>query len=185
MDAAKHTSSTYMIRDVELDDAQSIAAIYGEHVRTGTATFDISAPTLNTMAEKIAEFQTHGWPFLILEERGEILGYAYASPFRNRPAYAATCENSIYVASQSRGRGIGSLLLNALIEAATKKGFRQMIAVVGGGEPASIALHGKLGFEHAGRMRSVGRKFGRWLDTVYMQRPLGMGDTQPPETEPG
>src|SRR4029079_17856283 len=98
--------------------------------------------------------------------------YAYATQFRDRPAYAWTCENSIYVRADRIGQGIGRPLLEALIEAARDAGFRQMIAVVGGGEPASVALHLRCGFREAGRMKTVGFKFGKWLDTVYMQRSL-------------
>jgi L-amino acid N-acyltransferase YncA len=136
------------------------------------------------MASKIAECSTRGWPFLVAECGGEVIGYAYATQFRDRPAYRSTCENSIYVSPHQVAQGVGSLLLGALIEAATEAGFRQMIAVIGGAEPASAALHAKAGFVEAGRMRSVGRKFGRWLDTLYMQKPLGPGDTVAPEVEP-
>ena len=118
--------------------------------------------------------------FLVAQEGSELLGYAYATPFRDRPAYQYTCENSIYLHHEARGRGLGTALLGALIDQAQATGYRQMIAVVGGAEPASIALHTKLGFEQRGTMQSVGRKFGRWLDTVYMQRSLGSGDESPP-----
>ena len=184
MNAASNDLSPYMIRAAELGDAPSVTDIYAEHVRMGTATFDTVAPRVSTMAEKIIEFKARGLPFLVLEEQGAVQGYAYASRFRDRAAYTGTCEDSIYIASDQRGRGIGSALLQALIDAATERGFRQMIAVIGGAEPPSIALHAKHGFEHAGRMRSVGRKFGRWLDTIYMQRALGQGDSMPPEREP-
>ncbi len=184
MNAVQHIPAKYTIRVAETGDAPAIADIYAEHVQIGTATFDTIAPTTSAMADKIDDFVARGWPFLVLEERGEILGYAYAYQFRDRAAYAGTCEDSIYIAANQRGRGIGSTLLGALISAATEYGFRQMIAVIGGVEPASIALHSKFGFEHAGRMRSVGRKFGRWLDTVYMQRALGVGDSVPPDHEP-
>ena len=136
------------------------------------------------MAARIAECGRHGWPFLVAEADGEVVGYAYATQFRDRPAYRSTCENSIYISPQHVGCGVGTLLLNALITAATSAGFRQMIAVIGGAEPASVALHAKAGFVEAGRMRSVGRKFGRWLDTLYMQLSLGAGDKHAPEIEP-
>ena len=136
------------------------------------------------MAAKIAECDRHGWPFLVAEAGGRVIGYAYATQFRDRPAYRSTCENSIYVDPDHVGQGVGTLLLDALIHAATDAGFRQMIAVIGGAEPASVALHVKAGFVEAGRMRSVGRKFGRWLDTLYLQLPLGRGDEAPPEVEP-
>ena len=115
---------------------------------------------------------------------GTLLGYAYTAQFRDRPAYRMTCENSVYIRHDQRGKGLGKALMAALLEASTAAGFRQMIAVIGGAEPGSIALHAALGFEHIGRVRSSGRKFGRWLDTVYMQLPLGPGDSEPPEVEP-
>jgi phosphinothricin acetyltransferase len=112
---------------------------------------------------------------IVAERDGAVVGYAYATQFRDRPAYAATCENSIYVAPDALGRGIGTALLGELLSRAHAARFEQMIAVIGGGEPASVALHAKSGFVHAGRMCDVGRKFGRLLDTVYMQRALGEG----------
>lgn len=160
------------IRPARENDAQAIAAIYAWHVANGTATFDTSSPDAGAWAAKITDFAARGFPFLIAEQEGAVVAYAYAARFRDRAAYAHTCEDSIYVSHEARGGGIGSALLIALIAAARASGFEQMIAVVGGGEPASVALHAKCGFAHAGRMRNVGRKFGRLLDTVYMQRDL-------------
>ena len=157
------------IRPARDDDAQAIAAIYAWHVANGTATFDTAAPDAAAWSEKLADFAERGFPFLVAEREGRVIAYAYAARFRDRAAYAHTCEDSIYVAHEARGQGIGSLLLLALIDAARASGFAQMLAVIGGGEPASVALHGKCGFVHAGRMRHVGKKFGRLLDTVYMQ----------------
>ena len=157
------------IRSAGEGDAQAIAAIYAWHVANGTATFDTVAPDAEAWAEKIADFAGRGFPFLVAEREGGVCAYAYAARFRDRAAYAHTCEDSIYVAHDARGGGVGSVLLKALIEAARGAGFEQMIAVIGGGEPASVALHGKCGFVHAGRMRNVGKKFGQLLDTVYMQ----------------
>lgn len=160
-----------MIRPARTSDAQAIAAIYAWHVAHSTATFDTAAPDAAAWEGKIADFAAKGWPFLVAESKGEggVMAYAYAARFRDRAAYAHTCEDSIYVAHDARGRGIGSVLLPALIAAARTSGFAQMTAVVGGGEPASVALHAKCGFVHAGRLRGVGQKFGRTLDTVYMQ----------------
>ena len=129
-------------------------------------------PSIAEWAVKIGDVSAQGWPFLVAERGGVVVGYAYATQFRPRAAYARTCENSIYIADDARGGGIGTRLLCALVDAARVCGFEQMIAVIGGGEPASVALHGKGGFVHAGRMRDVGYKFGRRLDTVYMQRDL-------------
>lgn len=160
------------IRPARAGDAQAVCAIYGYHVAHSTATFDTVAPDAAWWAEKIAAVAARGWPFLVAEAGGAVLGYCYATQFRDRAAYARTCEDSIYVADAARGQGVGRALLDALVEAARASGFRQMIAVIGGGEPASVALHGKCGFVEAGRMRNVGFKFGRTLDTVYMQRDL-------------
>lgn len=140
-------------------------------MRHGTASFDSEGPSVSQWVEKIADIQAHGWPFLVAED-GVVLGYAYATQFRDRPAYARTCENSIYVAPDATGQGIGSRLLGALTDSARDCGFEQMIAVIGGGEPASVALHARFGFVERGRMKDVGLKFGRRLDTVYMQRAL-------------
>lgn len=160
------------IRPVAPQDAEAIAAIYDHHVRHGTASFDREGPTASQWADKISAVLDRGWPFLVAERDGAVAAYAYATQFRDRPAYAHTCENSIYVAPDSVGQGIGSALLSALIAAARDSGFEQMIGVIGGGEPASIALHARCGFVERGRMKDVGVKFGRRLDTVYMQRAL-------------
>jgi L-amino acid N-acyltransferase YncA len=172
------------IRQASADDAQAIASIYAEHVRSGTASFDTVPRSATETARKIDDITGKGWPFLVATLDAQVVGYAYITQFRDRAAYSFTCEDSIYVRSDQAGKGVGSMLMRALIDAATKCAFRQMMAVIGGGEPASVALHSKLGFEHVGRMRSVGRKFGRWLDTVYMQLELGAGDRTRPDKEP-
>jgi L-amino acid N-acyltransferase YncA len=168
------------VRPVQEGDAAAISAIYAHHVRHGTASFDEEALSETETRAKIRRISGHGWPFLVAEGDGTVAGYAYATQFRDRAAYAFTCENSIYVHPDRARRGVGRRLLTRLIAEAEAYGFRQMIAVIGGGEPASVALHRSLGFVEAGRMRSVGRKLGRWLDTVYMQRALGPGDTSEP-----
>lgn len=164
------------VRPATPDDAAAVQAIYAFHVAHGTASFDTEAPDEAFWRDKIAHVAARGWPFLVAERAGEgageVVGHAYATQFRDRAAYAHSCENSIYVADGWQGQGIGRGLMATLIDAARTSGFEQMIAVIGGGEPASVALHAALGFEHAGRMRNVGRKFGRTLDTVYMQRDL-------------
>lgn len=175
---------TPTIRPIGIDDAGAIAAIYGHHTLHGTATFDTVPRSDADTRAKLADSARRGWPFLVAIIDAEVVGYAYATQFRDRPAYASTCENSIYIHPDHRGQGIGKVLLSALLSHAASAGFRQMIAVVGGGEPASVALHASLGFQHAGQMRSVGRKFGRWLDTLYMQIALGAGDSTPPLKEP-
>lgn len=166
-------------------DAAEMAEIYAHHVLHGTASFEVVPPDAAEMALRMAKVLEPGWPWLVARGPDRaILGYAYASQFRDRAAYRFTCEDSIYIRHDCHGQGLGKALLAALIEACEADGFRQMIAVIGGAGPASIALHAALGFTHAGTMRSIGRKHGRWLDTVYMQRPLGTGDSAPPDAEP-
>jgi L-amino acid N-acyltransferase YncA len=164
-----------IVRSATPGDSAVVAAIYDPHARTGTATFDLEGPLASAWATKIADIVDRGWPFLVAEDAGSVVGYAYATQFRDRPAYVHTCESSIYIAASNVGQGIGKTLLEALKAAARTAGFDQMIAVVGGGEPASIALHAKCGFEERGRMLKVGAKFGRRLDTVYMQCGWGSG----------
>jgi L-amino acid N-acyltransferase YncA len=161
-----------VIRPATPADAAAVQAIYAFHVAHGTASFDTEAPDDDFWRDKIAAVTAKGWPFLAAERDGNVVGHAYATQFRDRAAYAHTCENSIYVADEMRGQGVGRALLSKLIGAARASGFEQMIAVIGGGEPSSVALHEKLGFVCAGRMRNVGYKFGSKLDTVYMQLDL-------------
>ncbi|KPF62646.1 GCN5 family acetyltransferase [alpha proteobacterium AAP81b] len=153
-------------------DADAIAAIYAWHVAHGGATFDTVAPDAAAHAGKIGEVAAAGWPYLVAEDGGEILGYAYATQIRPRAAYAHTAEDSIYIRHDARGRGLGRTLLTALLDAAVACDFRQMIAVIGDAEAASVGLHAAHGFVEVGRLRAVGWKFGRWMDVVYMQRPL-------------
>lgn len=171
---------TMIIRAAQPDDAAGIAAIYAHHVLHGTATYETIPPSNDAMREKIVQITAKGWPFLVACEDGKVLGYAYATQFRDRPAYAYACEDSIYVSVDQIRRGIGRMLLAALLIAATDHGFRQMVAVIGGAEPASIALHAALGFQHAGRLPAMGWKAGRWLDSVYMQIALGDGASTNP-----
>lgn len=171
---------TLSVRSAINGDAEAIATIYAHHVLNGTATYEVVPPTEADTVEKIRMMSERGWPFLVACDGSTAVGYAYATQFRDRPAYAYACENSIYVAHDRRGGGIGKLLLRALLAAAQAYGFRQMVAVIGGGEPASVALHGSCGFEHVGRLTGMGWKAGRWLDTVYMQIALGGGTTTAP-----
>jgi L-amino acid N-acyltransferase YncA len=161
------------IRPAGPADLDRIAAIYAHHVLHGTATFDIDPPPPESWRAKLEGIAGAGWPFLVATDaQGRVIGYCYATQFRDRPAYAHSCEDSIYVDPAHVGRGVGQALLAALIEAARAAGFAQMIAVIGGAEPASVALHARCGFAEAGHLRGVGRKFGRLLDTLYMQRAL-------------
>jgi phosphinothricin acetyltransferase len=160
------------IRDVAEADTDAIASIYGHHVLTGTASYDLEPPPPEFHRSKIRRIAGASWPFLVAEVDGEIAGYAYVTQFRDRAAYRFTAEDSIYVHPQKMGHGIGKALLGQLLDRAAEHGFRTVIAVIGGAEPASIALHRGLGFREAGRLTAVGFKFGRWLDSVYMQREL-------------
>src|SRR5688572_17396678 len=181
-----HMGDAYRIEAATPADAAAVAAIYAHHVRHGTASFEIEPPSEAQMAKRMGKVLEAGEPWLVARsETGEVLGFAYAAQFRDRPAYRFACENSVYIRDDRRGEGIGRALLALLIVAAERHGFRQMIAVIGGAEPASIRLHAACGFAESGRMRSVGRKAGRWLDTLYMQRALGQGDDTAPDEEPG
>ncbi|AMK24316.1 MULTISPECIES: GNAT family N-acetyltransferase [unclassified Sphingobium] len=171
---------TIVIRPARIADAASIAAIYAYHVLHGTATYETVPPSVADTEAKIRNLAGRGWPFLVAYINAEVVGYCYATQFRDRPAYAFACEDSIYVAHDRLGAGIGRALLRALIDAATISGFRQMVAVVGGAEPASVALHASCGFHQVGRLAAMGWKAGKWLDTVYMQIALGDGSTTPP-----
>lgn len=162
-----------MIRSAGPADAAGLAAIYAPHVLTGTASFETEPPDDAEMAARLARVLGQGWPWLVWEADGAILGYAYATQFRDRAAYHATCENSIYVTAAAHRQGVGRGLLLALIAAAQARGFRQMVAVIGdSGNTASIGLHRACGFREAGRLEGVGNKFGRWLDVVYLQKAL-------------
>jgi phosphinothricin acetyltransferase len=163
-----------MIRAARPGDAAAIAAIYAPQVRSGTATFEIDPPDVAEIAARLARITAAGWPWLVHDAGGSILGYAYASQFRDRPAYARTCESSIYVDPAAHRQGVGRALLEALVAAAHDAGFREMIAVIGdgAGNHASVGLHRACGFAPAGQLRNVGFKLGRWLDVAYMQRSL-------------
>lgn len=173
-------TTDFFIRTATGADGAAIAEIYSHHVLHGTATYDTVSPSADYMQEKIADIRAKNWPFLVATFADAVVGYAYATQFRDRPAYAYACENSIYIAPDRIRQGIGRQLLSALIVEAREFGFRQMVAVIGGAEPTSVALHTALGFEHAGRLSAVGWKAGRWLDSVYMQLALGAGSTKDP-----
>ena len=165
-----------LIRTSRDADVPAITAIYSVAVRTGTASFELEPPDETEIARRRAAVMGANLPWLSAERDGRVLGYAYAGPFRPRPAYRFAVENSIYVDAAAQGQGIGVLLLAELIARCEAWGARQMVAVIGDSANApSIALHAKLGFRHAGRVEQVGWKFGRWLDVVFMQRVLGHG----------
>jgi L-amino acid N-acyltransferase YncA len=163
-------------------DVASVQAIYAYHVLNGVASFEYEPPDVDEMRRRRQAVVERGFPFLVAELGGEVVGYAYAGPYRARPGYRFTCENSIYIRHGMQGRGIGKLLLAPLIAGCEAIGMRQMIAVIGdSANHASINLHKSLGFAMAGNLRSVGFKFGRWLDSVFMERALGPGDGNLPE----
>ena len=162
----------FTIRAVRDADAGAIAKIYAYHVLHGTASYEVEPPSRDETLAKIRRVTEPGWPFLVAQEDGDIVGYAYATQFRDRAAYRFACEDSIYVAATKMRRGFGKALLDALMEQASAFGFRTIIAVVGGAEPASVALHQRCGFLEVGRLKGVGFKFDRWLDSVYLQRDL-------------
>lgn len=168
------------IRPCEEGDIAAITEIYRDAVLYGSASFEIEPPSADTMTERRASLLAGGFPYIVAEADGVVMGYAYAGPHRARPAYGATVEDSIYVDPNSKGLGIGKALLLALIEEATARGFRQMVAVVGDSEnTASVGVHRAAGFDMVGTLKSVGWKHGRWLDIVLMQRPLGEANTTP------
>ncbi len=172
---------TVAIRPAKPSDIPAITRIYAHAVEHGTASFELTPPDEAEMARRMQAVLGGKFPYLVAEVDGAFAGYAYASPYRTRPAYRFTVENSVYVASAMHRRGIGKALLRALIEACTALGFRQMIAVIGDStQAASIGIHRACGFEHAGNLRNVGWKFGRWLDTPIMQLALGPGAASPP-----
>lgn len=157
------------IRDATTADSGAVAAIYGHHVLTGTASYDLVPPPDEFHRSKIERVIASGWPFLVADRGGAVIGYAYATQFRDRDAYRFTAEDSIYVDPGCMRQGVGGALLDALIERSVVYGFRTLIAVIGGAEPGSIALHAARGFREVGRLSAVGWKHERWLDSVYMQ----------------
>ena len=169
------------IRDAHESDLPAIAAIYGHHVLNGLASFEEEPPSLDEMRRRHADVRGLGLPYLACVEGSELIGYAYASLFRTRSAYRYTLEDSIYVKPGREHHGIGRRLLEPLLARCEGLGYRQMVAVIGdSANTGSIRLHAALGFVRSGLLRSTGFKFGRWVDTVMMQRPLGAGDGRPP-----
>ncbi|MBV9349027.1 MAG: N-acetyltransferase [Pseudolabrys sp.] len=172
------------IRPANFADIPAITRIYGHAVKTGTASFELEPPDEAEMKTRMENLLNGKFPYLAAEIDGKVAGYAYAGLYRTRPAYRHTVENSVYVAPEFHKRGIGKVLLDALIDASAARGFRQMIAVIGdSNQAASIALHKACGFEMVGPLKNVGWKFGRWLDTVLMQRALGEGANAPPKAD--
>jgi phosphinothricin acetyltransferase len=171
-----------IIRAAKEADVAAVAAIYGHHVLTSTGTFEETPPSPQETAARIAAVSALRLPYLVAEgEGGQVMGFAYASAFRPRPAYRYTAEDSVYVHPDHMGRGVGKALVAEVIAACAALGVRQMIAVIGDSANAgSIGLHRSLGFEDAGVGRAFGFKFGRWVDVVWMQKTLGPGSDAPP-----
>ena len=171
------------VRAAAQGDLAAIHGIYAHHVLRGLATFEEVPPDLEEMRRRHQDVTGRGLPYLVAVERGEILGYGYCAPYRARSAYRYALEDSIYIKDGHLGKGIGTLLLGELLRICEGLGYRQVVAVIGDSANAgSIALHARLGFLRVGTLRSTGFKFGRWVDSVLMQRPLGAGDGAPPAT---
>ena len=172
---------TLTLRDAVAADLPAITEIYRESVLNGVATYEMTPPSEAEMALRFSTITGNRYPYIAaLDESGTLVGYAYASAFRTRTAYRFLVEDSIYLSPEARGKGIGKALLEELIRRCTTLGFRQMVAVIGGAHPSSVALHRALGFEYQGLMKATGFKHGRWLDTAIMQRPLGDGTATDP-----
>lgn len=180
--SAKFPCPTLAIADATEADMAAVRDIYAHHVETGVASFEETAPDLAEMIQRRATILAKGLPYLVATCNGRVTGFAYAGPFRPRSAYRYTVEDSIYVDPESTGLGLGRMLLNALVERCTALGYRQMVAVIGGGQEnaRSVALHSKLGFNQVALLPSAGFKFGSWHDTLIMQRALGKGDSDIP-----
>ena len=164
------------------EDLPTIAAIYAHHVLNGLASFEEVPPEIEEIARRRGDIVARGLPYLVAEADGKVLGYCYAGPFRPRVAYRYTLEDSIYIDPAAVGRGIGRVLLTAVLARSEELGYRQMVAVIGdSGNAASIGLHAAMGFRRIGHIEAVGWKHGSWVDSVLMQRPLGPGGGSPPD----
>jgi len=173
------------VRAAAPSDLDAITAIYADAVTKGAASYELEPPTKSEMVARYEALIAGGFPYIVAELSGRVLGYAYAGPFRTRPAYRFIVENSVYVSPDAKGRGVGRRLLEMLVAEATRLGFRQMIAVIGDGhaQSPSVKLHESLGFRHCGRLEGSGYKHGRWLDTALMQLSMNGGSTTPPDPE--
>jgi phosphinothricin acetyltransferase len=169
------------VRPAAAADIPAITAIYGPAVLTGTASFEVDPPDEAEMLRRFEAITGAGYPYFVAEVEGRIAGYAYASAYRTRPGYRFTVEDSVYIAPDAQGKGAGKALLDRVVARCRDDGFRLMIAVIGDSANfASITLHRRLGFRYCGTIHSVGYKFGRWLDSVVMELPLGEGDRSTP-----
>ncbi|GAB2489760.1 GNAT family N-acetyltransferase [Comamonas humi] len=169
------------IRASTAADIPHITRIYAHHVLHGTGSFETDPPSESDMAQRRSDVLARDLPYLVAEQDGQVLGFAYANWFKPRPAYRFSAEDSIYVDADAQGLGLGRLLLQALLAQAEAGGVRKMIAVIGdSANQGSVGLHAALGFAHVGTMKSVGWKFGQWRDVVLMEKTLGAGDTTAP-----
>lgn len=176
--------NTILIRASHDADLPAIAQVYGHHVLHGTGTFETTPPSVEEMATRRADVLAKGLPWLVAEVDGLVQGFAYGNWFKPRPAYRYSVEDSIYLAPQATGRGLGRALLAELLAQLEVRGIRKVMAVIGdSANAASIGLHTALGFERVGVVRACGWKFGRWLDIVLMERSLGWGDRTPPQDQ--
>jgi L-amino acid N-acyltransferase YncA len=174
--------SAVTTRPATPDDIAAITRIYAYAVKHGTASFELEPPDEAEMARRMQSLLDGGYPYIIAEIDGALVGYAYAGSYRPRPAYRFSVEDSIYVDTSVQRRGVGRALLQNLIDECERRGFRQMVAVIGdSAQTSSIELHRALGFRMIGVVENVGYKFGRWLDSVNMQRALGAGATTKPD----
>jgi phosphinothricin acetyltransferase len=169
------------VRAASPDDVPAIDAIYAHHVLNGLASFEEEPPARDELLRRYREVTQKGLPYIVAEFGGEVAGYGYCALYRTRSAYRYALEDSVYVRPDMHGRGVGSALLSQLIASCEGLGYRQVIAVIGdSANAASIGLHARHGFLRVGTLRSVGYKFGRWVDSVIMQRALGPGDASKP-----
>ena len=175
------TRPAILVRDAHDADMSAATSIYARHVLTGLASFEEVPPSLDEMRSRRVSVLQLGLPYLVAESEGRVVGYSYATFYRTRPAYRYTVEDSVYVEDGMNGRGLGTALLAELIARCERGPWRQMLAVIGdSGNTGSIALHRRMGFAPAGHLCSVGFKLGRWVDSVFMQRALGAGDSTNP-----
>ncbi len=174
------TSSALLIRPSSPADLPAITAIYAHHVTHGTGSFELDAPDVAEMGRRRSDVLAKGLPHLVASRGEEVLGFAYAGVFRPRPAFRFLAEDSIYIHPNHAGQGLGRALLAELIRHCEALGIRQLLAVIGdSANTGSIGLHRSLGFTHTGILKASGWKHDRWLDTVFMQKALGAGDSSP------
>lgn len=188
MTIAKGSRVSPTVRDSVESDVAAIQKIYAHYVLNGLATFEQTPPTTDEMAARRASLVSGGMPYLVATLDEQVVGYSYVTPYRGRPAYRYTVEDSVYIDDAYRGRGLGRLLLSTLIARCEAGSWRQMIAVIADAAESgagSTALHEKLGFHHVGNLEAVGYKFGRWVDTAVMQRAINAGSRTSPSTSPG